>query len=198
MDYPSNSDKHKGEPPEDKKVERVTSGDATRRKKSLGKQLSETFVGGDPKSAIQYVCFDVLIPAAKDALSQGVSQGFERLIYGESKTARRSAPGATGYIAYNRMSQESRPSMSRSARARHDFDEIVLKDRAEAENVIDRLFEVTSKYGSATVADLYELVGLPATPVDQTWGWVDLRGSAVARVRNGFLLDVPDPEPLGK
>lgn len=87
--------------------------------------------------------------------------------------------------------------MSRQARAQHNFDEIVLQSRTEAEEVVDRLFEVVSRYGSASVADLYELVGLSSTHTDNKWGWDDLQGAGVSRVRGGFLLDLPEPEPLG-
>jgi hypothetical protein len=86
--------------------------------------------------------------------------------------------------------------MSRRARARHDFDEIVLETRGEADEVIDQLYEIVSRYDSATVADLYELVGLASTHTDNKWGWTDLRGAGVTRVRSGYLLDIPEPRPL--
>jgi hypothetical protein len=86
--------------------------------------------------------------------------------------------------------------MSRQARARHNFDEIVLDDRAEAEEVIDRLFDLVSRYESASVADLYELVGLASSHTDHKWGWSDLHGAGVSRIRGGYLLDLPEPEPL--
>lgn len=86
--------------------------------------------------------------------------------------------------------------MSRQSRARHQFDDIVLDERAEAEQVIDQLFDLVSKYGSATVADLYELVGLASTHTDHKWGWEELMGAGVSRVRGGYLLDLPEPEPL--
>ena len=86
--------------------------------------------------------------------------------------------------------------MSRQARARHDFDEIVLDSRVEAEAVIDRLFDLVSRYESATVADLYEIVGLSSTHIDHKWGWTDLRGAGVSRIRDGYLLDLPEPHSL--
>jgi hypothetical protein len=86
--------------------------------------------------------------------------------------------------------------MSRMARSRHDFDEIVLQSRTEAEEVIDRLFDLVSRYDTATVADLYELVGIQGSHTDHKWGWTDLRGADVSRTRDGYLLDLPDPIPL--
>lgn len=198
--YPPNSDKSKS-PPEDKKVERVTEGDAIRRKKPLSRRFSDTFIGGDAKTAFSYVVFGVLIPAAKDALADAASQGVERLIFGESRTQKRSSmANGLGRVNYAGISRSAAPTtqrtMSRRARTLHDFDEVVLQSRTEAEEVIDRLFELTSRHGYATVADLYELVGLKSTHVDVKHGWTDLRGAGVARVRNGYLLDLPETEPL--
>lgn len=203
MDYPPNSKTIKSAPP-DKKVERITSVEATRRKKSLGKQFKETFIGGDAKSAVHYVIFGVLLPAAKDALVEAGSQGIEKLIFGESRKSRgmrTPAAGPLGYINYNRVMSDRMQSpnrnMSKRGRSRHDFDEIVLDSRSEAEEVIDRLHDIVSQWESASVADLYELVGLSSTHIDHKWGWTDMRGATVSRLRNqGYLLDLPEPEPL--
>lgn len=207
MNYPPNRDKDKVDPPDkkqdEKKVERITSSEPIRRKKPLGKQFKETFFGGDAKTAMRYVVFGVLIPAAKDAIVDAGSSGIERLVFGESRRKKNPPPsGPTGYVSYNRYAMGTRntqpPSriMSNRARSQHDFDEIVLSSRPEAEEVIDRLFDLTSRYGSASVADLYELVGLSSNHTDHKWGWEDVRGSGVARVRDGYLLDLPEPKPL--
>jgi len=199
-EFPPNSEAAK------KNIERVTSGEVTRKKKSLRKQLSETFVAGDMKTAVRYVMFDVLLPAAKDMVVEAGSAGIEKLIFGESRRRRgATAPqsGPLGHVSYNRYSgpmssgvNAPQRAISRQSRARHDFDEIVLDSRVEAEEVIDRLFDLVSRYESATVADLYELVGLASTHTDHKWGWTDFRGSGVTRIRDGYLLDLPDPEPL--
>jgi hypothetical protein len=202
-EFPPNSEASKRAAVE-KDIHKVVSGDVVRKKKSLRKRFSESFVAGDAKSATQYVMLDVLLPAAKDAVVDAVSSGFEKLIYGESRRYRgatRPESGPTGVIQYHRMGQPSRlPSsqraISRQARARHDFDEVVLDSRTEAEQVIDQLFDVVSRYEAASVADLYALVGLASTHTDYKWGWTDLQGAGVTRIRDGFVLDLPDPGPL--
>lgn len=212
MDYPSNSHKAQTaetEQPEAKKIESVVTGDVVRRRKPLGKRFTETFVGGDAKSALGYVLFDVLVPAAKDMASDAVSQGIDRMLFGESRSPGRrsgsrrgSGSSPNGYVSYNRMSSGNRESRedprnpSRRARSSHDFDEIILATRVEAEEVIDRLFDLVSRYEQASVSDLYDLVGVTATYQDNKWGWNDIRGAGVTRVRNGYLLDLPRPEPI--
>jgi len=207
-EFPPNSEASKRGKVNDKNVERVTSGNVVRKRKSLRKQFADVFVGGNAKIAIQYAVMDILLPAAQDTVIETLQQGIEMLFKGDVRRRYRgSTPpqtGPYGNVAYNRISQpyggsrlpSAQRAMSRLARARHNFDEIVLDDRSEAEDVIDRLFDLVSRYESATVADLYELVGLSATHTDHKWGWLDLQGAGVSRVRGGYLLDLPDPIPL--
>jgi hypothetical protein len=204
-EFPPNSDVSKKSIPEDKNVQRVISGDVVRKRKSLRKQFSETFVAGDLKSSIRFVIMDVMLPAAKDMVVEAGSQGIEKLIFGDSRRRGSTTPqsGPTGYVNYTRyaMGGASRMTspqraLSRQGRARFDFDEIILDSRSEAEEVIDRLFDLVSRYESATVADLYELVGLSSSHTDHKWGWTDVRGAGVSRVRGGYLLDLPEPEAL--
>lgn len=202
MNLPPNSDKSKlgeteTEPKE--KVERITTSEPIRRKKGLGSKFKDTFFGGDGRTALQYVWFSVLIPAAKDALAEAGAQGIEKLIFGESRRQRSGPPsGPIGHIQYNRYSQgaQQRRQISQQARAKHDFDEIVLTSRQEADDVVDRLFDLVSRYGEATVADLYELVGIQSSHTDHKWGWMNLRGVGTVKVSQGYLISLPQPVPL--
>lgn len=216
--FPSNSREPRRPAPAEKpekKVERVTESDAVRRKKPLGKKLKETFVGGDTKSVWEYVLLDVMVPAAKDMLADAASQGVERMIFGESRSSTRRSYGREPWspsnrVSYNRYSSSSSSAtsnpvgrasgreegISRRARAIHDFDEIILPTRVEAEEVIERLAFLLEKYESATVADLYDLVGITGNYTDDKYGWTDLRDSGVQRIRQGYLLNLPKPIPL--
>jgi len=87
--------------------------------------------------------------------------------------------------------------LSRASRARHDFADIVIPSQREANEVIDRLFDLLSRYGSASVADLYELTGIQSNHTDMKWGWTELPGARAARLRDGtYLLELPEPQPL--
>jgi len=193
---------------EPKKVEKVVEGTVLRRKKPWGRRFLDSFVGGDLQTVRSYIVMEVLLPAAKDTVADVFSQGIERMLYGEARsTSRRTGyrPGVgPSYVNYNRATPSPiRPGArddvrnpTRRARATHDFDEIILKTRVEAEEVIDRLFDLVSRYNSATVADLYDLVGATGNYTDDKWGWTDLRGAGVTRIRAGYLLDLPKPEPI--
>lgn len=204
--FPPNSKAAKAR--EKEPIKQITSANSVRRRKPpLGKQFKETFFGGDAHSAWRYVISNVMIPAIQDTIIEMVQSGIERVVRGDRSRRSSSAPlGRVNYRSYAQQRsapawQDDRPPMprtlSRAARARHGFDEIIIDTRQEAEDVIDRLYDLISKYEEATVADLYELTGLESTHTDHTWGWVDLRGATIRRVRSGgYLLDLPEPESL--
>ena len=212
-DFPGNSQKSKA-PPEprrtEKKVERVSQGEALRRKKPVGRRIAENFGGTDARSVWSYVFIDVMIPAVKDMVADATSTGVERMLFGDSRAPSRRArsgsinSGPSGIISYNRYGtsgnrssrDEGSRDISRRGRSVHDFDEIILPTRVEAEEVVDRLFELVDRYESASVADLYELVGIEVKFTDNKWGWTSMRGSGVSRVRNGYLLNLPKTEAL--
>lgn len=207
--FPTNSHKAKAEntrPDAEarEKIKPIVVSPVTRRRKPLGKRISEVFTGGDTRGVFSYVLLDVLVPAAKDMVSDAVSQGVERMLFGEVRSRRSSARDRpnNGYVSYNRFSgsrpdpREEQRSISRRARSQHNFDDIVLGTQAEATEVVDALFELVGTYGVAKVADLYDLVGVTSVFTDEKWGWSDIRGIGSTRVRDGYLLDLPRPEPL--
>lgn len=204
-EFPGNSQREKEHKrshhiPE-KKIERVAQGEVRRRKKPLSKRFKETFLGGDTRSVWEFITGDVLIPSLKDMIADVVTQGIERMIFDDVRSSPRRGSrfrDPRGHIRYDRYSRRDEPrSISRRGRASHDFDEIVLDSRVEAEEVIDHLFELVNQFEQASVADLYDLVGITGNYTDQKWGWDDLRGAGVTRLSSGgYLLDLPRPEPL--
>jgi hypothetical protein len=149
---------------------------------------------------------NVLIPAIQDTLIEMVQSGIERVVRGDR--SRRSTGAPLGRVNYQRYSQRrtmddrppmpTNPTLSRAARARHGFDEIIIATRQEAEDVLDRMYDILSRYESVSVAELYELCGVASTHTDHTWGWLELRGASVGRVRGGgYLLELPEPEFIG-
>ncbi len=204
-EFPSNS-KH-SQPPKaapEKVVEQVVASEATSRKKSLGRRLREVFIGGDTKSVINYVISDVLVPQAKDMFAEAVSQGFEKLIYGEARSGSRryggrapTGPGPTNYTRYavrgnNPIGRQGHEDRRPTASVRTQMvDDILLATRPEAELVVDRMYDLLRDYDTVTVADLHSLVGLSSSYTDQKWGWTDLQGTNVRRVRDGYVLDLP-------
>lgn len=205
-DYPSNSKSEKPtvmkkEAPKEAapKAEVIATGGVKQRKPPLSKRFASTFASEDAGSVGKFILNDVAIPALKSLLSDMASQGVERLLFGDSRPNRhRSGGGGTSYNAMYRGPSSSSGSRQISSRARstHDFDEIVLETRGDAEAVLDQLSFRVAEYGQASVSDLYDMVGITGSFVDDKWGWTDIRGAHVQRVRDGYLLNLPRTHPL--
>lgn len=206
--YPSNS---KTAPPKDnppeKRVEKMILGQAVVQKRSLGQRFKSAFIGGDDaRSVWQYLAQDVIVPQAKDLISDMVAQGIDRLLFGESRSrARNRLPqnpvGPGPYVNYRQVStpaagQPQRPAISNQARESHDFGQIRLETRAEAEAVLDRLIGLIQQYESTTVADLYNAVGITPSFTDQRWGWTNLNGASVIRNHGAYILNLPQTVAL--
>lgn len=209
LDSNSNSKRttRREEPKERRKLDRVTTSDVIKRREPLGKRLASAFTTADLQSVTSYIVMDVLIPSAKNTISDMVSEGIERFLFGESR-GRGSKSYYTPRISYNRPTtsydrvsrdrDDRHRELSYRGRATHNFDEIILQNRGEAEEVIDSLFDLLNQFDCATVADLYDLVGVTSKFTDNKWGWTNLEGAKVLRVRQGYLLDLPRPEPLDR
>src|SRR4051794_33308086 len=74
-DFPPNSRKAQTRFDEPKKLERVTSAEAQRRKRSLGRQFREAFIGGNARTAADYMLTDIVVPAIRDTLVDALQSG---------------------------------------------------------------------------------------------------------------------------
>lgn len=208
-DLPSNSKAARGSEPREK-LKPVTSAEAGRRKKSLGRQFKQTFFSGNGKDALNYMGEEVVVPAIRHLIYDALLAGLDQIVYGNrSGTGRRRASAASGStpgptVNYSSISSPTRASaqaqrtMSSNSRARHNFDELIIPSMQEANEVLDNLFEQVSRYGQASVADLYELTNIRPEHTDERWGWTNLRGAQAIRLPRdkGFVLDLPRPEEL--
>lgn len=76
--------------------------------------------------------------------------------------------------------------------------ELIYETRADAEKVLNGMSEIIDEYGFVTVADLYDISGLPgAYYTDSKIGWKgSIKESIIKRVRDGYVIDLPKPEVL--
>lgn len=192
-EYKSNSHRSKEIEREEKKVERVVNGKVKSKKKN---KFADTFISEDAASVKEYIIFDVLIPAAKNAISDMVTTGIQMMLYGEVRGTGKSKGSKVSYSKYyddRRDRDYDRRSRTRSG---YDYDEIILESRAEAEEVLNSMDDLLDRYGLVSVADLYDLVGITGNYTDNKYGWTNLRHASVQRLRDGYLLKLPRAIPL--
>ena len=205
-EYKSNSHKskenQKGSIPE-KKVEKVIAGTAKSKKKSEIQKFAGVFLPEDVDNVKSYILFDVIIPLIKRAISDTV----EAILYPEGRSGKTSTASKISYRSYyekpdgrsrdyNKPDGRSRDYNTFRTRTGYNYDDIILDNRGEAEDVLSRMDELISTYGLVSVADLYDLVGITGNYTDNKYRWTDIRSTSVIRVRDDYMLKLPKALPL--
>lgn len=201
-EYPNNSHnarerQNTGDSPPEKRVEKVVTGAVKARKKSEVKKFAGIFVPEDTNSVKSYILMDVVVPGIKNAIVDVVSI----ILFGESGRigGKKSSGSKVSYQRYYDDRRDDRRDYNRPRTALgYEYDDIIIESRGEAELVLDQLEEIISTYGMASVADLYDLVGITGRSyTDNKYGWTDIRNAKVVRVRDGYILQLPRALPIG-
>lgn len=196
-----------GEKAPERKLDKVITGEVVTRKKPLGKKFKDVFFGGDFKTAAKVVWAETLLPAFRNLLFDTVVEGGKQVIFGGSQASRRRPIEVRSRTTYNapvsRMMRDPReaaflpgqpPHLVRSSR--YDVEDHILISREEADMVLERLIDVIDNFGIVSVADYYDLLGLPSPFTANSYGWTYLNNVAIRQVRDGWLIDLPQPEAL--
>jgi hypothetical protein len=185
------------------KLEPVVTGTVIKRKKSIGRRIKDTFFSGTTDGVLGYLLRDVLVPALQDMTIDMVKQGIEKAVYGDVRSPRSSARGSSlprPHISYDRQSSivRNQPAARRPVTQPSAFQvgEIILESHVQAEAVAEKLYETIEEYGAVTVANLNELIGQSSAYTDHKWGWTDLSHLTTKRIREGYLMILPEPEDL--
>lgn len=189
-EYKNNSNKFKEE---SKNIEKVISGTAKVKKKNEMQKFASVFISEDVKSVKSYIITDVLIPGIKKAITETVNL----ILYGESKSKSNNStsPKPSYRSYYDSNNNTSNTAITR--RSAYSYDNIVVDNRADAEEVLDNMNNIIRKYGIVSVADMYDLVGIVGNYTDNKYGWTDLRTAKIERERDGgYRIDLPRALPL--
>lgn len=195
-EYKSNSHKareRKNEPVAEKKVEKIISGSAKSKKKSGLQKITNVLVPEDVDDVKSYIFEDIVVPAVKDIILDAV-----RAFLGVNGNSRGKSSSASK-ISYRKYydDRERRDSGSGNrTRSGYEYDDIILDNRGEAEDVLSRMDELIATYGVVSVADFYDLVGITGNYTDNKYGWSDIRNASVVRVRDGYMIKLPKALPL--
>lgn len=172
-----------------KKIEKVISGNVKSKKKGELSKFVGAFISEDASNVKSYLLMEVLIPSAKKAVSDIITNGLELLFYGETIGKKK---GVSSKISYKNYYEEDRPRNNRvSTHSAYDYDELIFDNRGEADNVLSRMDELIYTYGLVSVADLYDLVGKTGDYTDNKYGWTDIRNAKIVRVRDGYIIKMP-------
>ena len=195
-----NSNKYKQEQAElateRPKINKVVTGNV-KRSKNGGSKLADVFISEDVSNVKNYILMDVIVPAAKKAISDVITNGIDMLLYGSNGRTNANRSTAST-ISYNRYyGRDDHPRTSDPVQtSRYSYDNITLDTRGEAEEVLARMDEIIDTYKMVRVADFYDLVGVTGNYTDNKYGWTNIRNAEPVRVRDGYLLKMPKALPI--
>lgn len=199
VSLPGNTDKAKeGASPEKKVIAK-----AKVQKKSAIKEALRTFFVQDLPEIAEHLVIDVAIPAAKNAITDMVTQGIQQLLYGEVDPRRRPASGYTSYSSSSRNNRGNAYYSPRETDRREprkpkptNVEDLVFDTRGDAVDVIEYVAEQIEEYGQVSVADLMSSVGIQPRYTDERWGWTTTDAFEIRQIREGWLVSADRPEPL--
>ena len=184
-----------------KQITKVTKGTVRTKKKNEMSKLGSVFISEDASKVKSYILMDVLVPTIKKAISDIVKNGVDMILYGEvGQNKKRTYASTVSYRDYydngsRSVSRFDDPPIART-RAGYSFDDVILETRGEAEEVLSSMDELIETYGSVSVADMYDLVGISCEYTDNKYGWKNIRTAEPVRVRDGYMLKLPRALPL--
>ena len=203
--FPGNSHKEKEEKKQElsekkEKVKIAQVANGKKQKETLGKKFKKMFFK-DTDDVGEYLLQDVIIPAAKNVITDAITGALQMILYGDNAkpTGMNRRNGRSTYTSYGRYYQErgyQEPRRRETKPICLEFDNIIVDTRHEAEIVLRQLDDQISVYSMATVADFYDALGLETEYTDNKYGWRDLRGAYVNRVRDGYGFVMPKAEYL--
>lgn len=182
---------------EKKEIKAVVNGKVTKKKKGIGSKIGAVLFDdnnvGDVK---EYVIFDVIVPAVKNAISNAITGGIDMLLFGERRSDSSRSSASRGYTSYSSRSTSRRDSSRQGYRrsSLFELDDILLPTKLDATSVIDNMFNILDEYGVVSVADYYALVGEPSNYQMNAWGWENLNNVYTQRTRSGeYKIILPKP-----
>ena len=192
---PGNSDHDK-----DHTAKQITSKPGRYLAPSFKDRAMTALFGDDLKSVGSYLFWDIAIPAFKNMVYEMIVGGTERTLFSRGDAPSYQRP-TSRYTSYNRVYQSktygTTPGSQRTISATKGvYQPVVLDSKSEADSVVTELANIVDTYGSASVGDLYGMVGISADYPVEDRGWNNLTSAQVTRVRDGYLIDLPTPTKI--
>ena len=186
--------------PEREKIKPITNNVAVK-KESEFKKFKKNFFAEDAKTVKGQVFTSVIIPGIQRLITDMVKTSIDVLIYGgRSKDNRDSRAGYVSYSSYSSRNARSEynkiPEAVYNKNSAFSFNEVVLFDRGDAEEVLMSLRDQIDRYGMVSVADFYDMVGQSAPYTANKYGWRNLDNVVIDRVRDGYSINFPKATPL--
>lgn len=205
--YPGNSFKQREETQEaltkavkeaKPKIKQVAKGKV--RKQSFLKRFTRHIIEDSVESAREKTFGEIIVPGVKTLIFDTLTDMLDIMLFGGNgapmgryaASPRARKGGQTSYDKfYNKQTTGNGGNGGSYRDVPYDPDDIILDTRAQANNALNELNNIIMKYGQASVANFYDIVGVTGEWTDNRYGWTSLRGAGIKPVRDGFMILLP-------
>lgn len=189
----------------------VVSASPKKVKRGLISRLISGVAGPDGLPGIgSYVNDEIIKPAIKNIIVDAVTSGINMVMYGEKGGPNRarhtqysgSRGGAyrpnTNYGSNYRSSAPAEVERPVTRSPRVGVEEYVIADRYDASHVLMTLTESADRYDTVSVADYYDLIGVPSQYTDNNLGWgIDaITKAVIIPHQGGYIIKFPPVEVI--
>lgn len=218
----SNKDKEKAKAAKPEKiVEKVVVGTVIVEKKTLGKKFKDTFLDKEFfLNMARGVYRNRIVPNAKNMLFDTGMEMLKQSVYrsGDPRAIFDPAKSVISKFTYNAPVQHNMPypnsipvqsmlagspgvmqqpqAIGPRRYGRPDGENFILSTREEADLVLETLVDYIETYDVATLQDLHEMLGVKTDQLANMWGWTNLKGATITQRREGWVVNLPQAEPI--
>lgn len=180
----------------DGKAKKVVTGNVRTKKKNGIRKFAEAFIVEDMHNVKDYLIMDVLLPKVKETVLTIINTGLAMALCGEKEKNRSTSTSKVPYGGFYSRQNRDDERYRAQPRSVHDYSDIIFDSQADAMEVLRHLDETIAAYGIATVADLYDSVGVTSDYTAEKYGWTDMRGARVVRGVDGWEIRLPRAMPI--
>lgn len=180
----------------DRKIRKVAQGKV--KKQGLIRKFTRYIVEDTIESARERTLADIVVPGVKTLIFDTGTEILDLMLFGGTGEAvrgsrRRSEGRRDSRTSYSRYYDEKGRKSSRESYRDlpNDPDDIIMDTRREAQDVLEELDYMIRKYGQASIADFYDIVGVTSEFTDNKYGWTSIRDAGIKPVRDGFMIILP-------
>lgn len=177
------------------------------KKKSPWKRFKDNFIEEDFPTVTKGLYNEFVRPTIKGFMADLVVGWAERT-FGVGSYARKAVRRSVAdslvrdSLDYSSLSRDRVRRLSDSQARRDEakkfnLDDIVMRDRASAQDLLDTLRETIREYGQVSVGELYDILDRTDSDfTDNYYGWTDLNEVPIRRTATGYRLVLPEVKPL--
>ena len=195
VDLPTNSITAGAEKKPEKKFEKVTTGKVVTKEKNDIQKVASMFIAEDLKTVRDHILKDVAVPKLQDFFADLAIATINMIFHGDDRPrSNYNNYAQPSRVSYNRYSSQN---TSRQVATPINYQDVIFSSRGDAEEVLNQMADAIATYGSVSVADFYDLVGMTANYTDNKYGWYDIQGRAyVQPISGGYIIRLPKPTTL--